>query len=57
MLQMYDFAKHILTGSTNFAPEEMGKRDMVIVEAIYNSIKEGEKGILLDLDDMGIVRI
>ena len=55
MLQMDDFAKHILTGSTNFAPGEMGKRDMVIVEAIYKSIKEGGKRIPLDLDDMGIV--
>lgn len=57
MLQMDDFAKHILTGSTNFAPGDMGKRDMIIVEAIYKSIKEGGKTIPLDLGDMGIVRI
>ena len=56
MLQMDDFAKHILTGSTNVAPGEMGKRDMIIVEAIYKSIKEGGKKIPLDLGDMGIVR-
>lgn len=55
-LQMDDFSKHILTGSTNFAPGEMGKRDMIIVEAIYKSIKEGGKTIPLDLGDMGIVR-
>lgn len=57
MLQMDDFAKHIKTGSTNFAPGEMGKRDMIIVEAIYRSIKEGGKTIPLDLGDMGIVRV
>ena len=56
MLQMDDFAKHIKTGSTNFAPGEMGKRDMIIVKAIYQSIKEGGKTIPLDLGDMGIVR-
>lgn len=55
MLQMDDFAKHIKTGSTNFAPGEMGKRDMIIVEAIYKSIKEGGKTIPLDLGGMGIV--
>ncbi|MFS4492022.1 Gfo/Idh/MocA family protein [Maribacter sp. 2308TA10-17] len=55
MLQMDDFAKHIKTGSTNFAPGEMGKRDMIICEAIYQSIKEGGKTIPLDLGDMGIV--
>lgn len=55
MLQMDDFAKHILHGTPNIAPGEMGKRDMVIVEAIYRSIKEGGKKIPLDLGDMGIV--
>lgn len=55
MLQMDDFAKHIKTGSTNFAPGEMGKRDMIIVEAIYQSIEEGGKTIPLDLGSMGIV--
>ncbi|NNE76855.1 MAG: Gfo/Idh/MocA family oxidoreductase, partial [Pricia sp.] len=43
MLQMDDFAKHILMGTPNYAPGEMGKRDMIIVEAIYQSIKEGGK--------------
>ncbi len=55
MVQMDDFAKHIKTGSTNFAPGEMGKRDMIVVEAIYQSIKEGGKTIDLDLGTMGIV--
>ncbi|WKX75533.1 hypothetical protein [Zobellia laminariae] len=35
---------------------EMGKRDMIIVEAIYKSIKEGGSKVALDLGDMGIVR-
>ena len=48
-LQMDDFAKHILFGSPNLAPGEMGRRDMVIVEAIYRSIKEGGRRIPLDL--------
>jgi len=55
-LQMDDFAKHIMMGTTNYAPGEMGKRDMIIVEAIYKSIKESGKTIPLDLGDMGIVR-
>ncbi len=54
-LQMDDFAKHILMGTPNVAPGEMGKRDMIIVEAIYQSIKEGGKTIPLDLGNMGIV--
>ncbi len=53
--QMDDFASHILTGSVNKAPGTMGKRDMIIVEAIYKSIKEGGKKQSLDLGDMGIV--
>ncbi|MFS4468422.1 Gfo/Idh/MocA family protein [Maribacter sp. 2210JD10-5] len=55
-LQMDDFAKHILQETPNVAPGEMGKRDMIIVEAIYKSIKEGGKKQLLDLGNMGIVR-
>ena len=54
-LQMDDFAKHILQGTPNLVPGEMGKRDMVIVEAIYQSIREGGKKIVLDLGRMGIV--
>ncbi|TMM57491.1 Gfo/Idh/MocA family oxidoreductase [Maribacter algarum] len=56
MLQMDDFAKHIKTGSTNVAPGEMGKRDMIICEAIYQSIREGGKTVPLDLGTMGIVK-
>lgn len=53
-LQMDDFARHILEGSPNVAPGEMGKRDMIIVEAIYKSIAEGNKKILLELGNLGI---
>ncbi|MEM9001264.1 MAG: Gfo/Idh/MocA family oxidoreductase [Bacteroidota bacterium] len=42
-LQMDDFAKHILFGAPNLAPGEMGKRDMMIVAAMYRSIGEGGK--------------
>ncbi|WP_010517140.1 Gfo/Idh/MocA family protein [Croceivirga radicis] len=48
-LQMDDFASHILHGSTNLAPGEMGKRDMIIVSAIYESIAKGGKTIPLDI--------
>ncbi|WP_300025298.1 Gfo/Idh/MocA family oxidoreductase [uncultured Maribacter sp.] len=54
-LQMDDFAKHILLDSKNVAPGEMGKRDMIIVEAIYKSISEGGQEQLLSLGDLGIV--
>lgn len=54
-LQMDDFARHILQGTVNRAPGEMGKRDMIIVEAIYRSIAEGNKSIPLDLGTMGLV--
>lgn len=53
-LQMDDFARHILKGTPNLAPGEMGKRDMIIVEAIYQSIKEGGKSISLNLGTMGL---
>ena len=56
MLQMDDFSKHILYEDTNVAPGEMGKRDIIIVEAIYKSIKEGGKTIPLNLGDLGIVK-
>ncbi|MDF4223169.1 Gfo/Idh/MocA family oxidoreductase [Maribacter sp. M208] len=54
-LQMDDFAKHILLDSKNVAPGEMGKRDMIIVEAIYNSIREGGQEQLLSLGNLGIL--
>lgn len=53
-LQMDDFAKHILQGTPNLAPGAMGKRDMIIVEAIYASIAEGGKKIPLDLGLMAL---
>ena len=49
-LQMDDFAKHILLGTPNLVPGEMGKRDMMIVEAIYKSIAERGKKQVLDFD-------
>ncbi|MDH3709917.1 MAG: Gfo/Idh/MocA family oxidoreductase [Cyclobacteriaceae bacterium] len=53
-LQMDDFAKHILQGTKNLVPGEMGKRDMIIVEAVYKSIAEGGAKIKLDLGEMGL---
>jgi glucose-fructose oxidoreductase len=50
-LQMDDFAKHILFGSPNVAPGEMGRRDMVVVEAIYRSIAEGGRKVAIDLPE------
>ncbi|WP_420601334.1 Gfo/Idh/MocA family protein [Flagellimonas sp.] len=47
-LQMDDFAKHILFNQPNKAPGEMGKRDMIIVEAIYKSIVEGGEKVDLN---------
>ena len=45
---MDDFAKHVLFGEPNKAPGDMGKRDMMIVEAIYASIAKGGQTIPLD---------
>jgi len=53
-LQMDDFAKHIMYGEINRVPGEMGKRDMIIVEAIYQSISEQGRKISLDLGKMGL---
>ncbi|MGD1946154.1 MAG: Gfo/Idh/MocA family protein [Croceivirga sp.] len=49
-LQMDDFAKHILLGTPNLAPGEMGKRDMMIVEAIYKSIAQGGRKMTLQFE-------
>ncbi len=49
-LQMDDFAKHILFDAPNLAPGEMGKRDMMIVEAIYKSIAAGGRKQALDFE-------
>jgi len=53
-LQMDDLAKHILNDTPNVAPGEMGKRDMIIVEAIYKSIEKGNSKIELNLGSMGL---
>jgi glucose-fructose oxidoreductase len=53
-LQMDDFAKHILQNTPNEAPGDMGKRDMIIVEAIYESIRQEGKKIPLTLGNMGL---
>ena len=50
-LQMDDFARHVLEGAPNLAPGEMGRRDMIIVEAIYRSIREGGRTIPLDIPE------
>ncbi|MDC6364564.1 MULTISPECIES: Gfo/Idh/MocA family protein [Flavobacteriaceae] len=47
-LQMDDFASHILYGTPNLAPGEMGRRDMVIIEAILQSIQQGGAKIALN---------
>ncbi len=52
---MDDFASHILFGTENKAPGEMGKRDMIIVEAIYKSIAEKNNPVSLELGKMGLV--
>lgn len=55
-LQMDDFALHILENKTNRAPGEMGKRDMIIVEAIYQSVAKGGKKVPLDLGGLGLAK-
>ncbi len=50
-LQMDDFARHILEGTPNRAPGEMGRRDMVIVEAIYKSIRQGGRTVPVELPE------
>lgn len=54
-LQMDGFANYIMNGGKHLAPGEMGKRDMIIVEAIYESIRKGGQRVELDLGNMGIV--
>lgn len=46
LLMMFFLSKG---GKVNRVPGEMGKRDMIIVEAIYESIREGGKKNSLDL--------
>ena len=50
-LQMDDFARHILEDTPNRAPGEMGRRDMVIVQAIYKSIREGGRTVPIELPE------
>lgn len=47
-LQMDAFARHVRDGETNLVPGEMGLRDMQILEAILQSIKEGGKTMPLE---------
>ena len=42
-MQMDDFARHILEGTPNKAPGEMGLRDMKIIKAIYKSIETKQR--------------
>jgi len=53
-LQMDDFAQHILFNTPNVVPGAMGKRDLIIIEAIYESIKNDGKKIELQLGEMGL---
>jgi len=46
-LQMDAFARHVRDGAANLVPGEMGRRDMVVVEAIYQSAAAGGKRIEL----------
>jgi predicted dehydrogenase len=43
-LQMDDFAHAILTNGEIKLPGEMGRRDLMIIEAIYESMRTGKKG-------------
>ena len=42
-LQMDDFAQGVLTGRPSIVPGEMGRRDLVIVEAIYAAAAGGKR--------------
>lgn len=42
-LQMDDFAQCVITGRPSIIPGEMGRRDLVIIEAIYASAAAGGK--------------
>jgi len=56
-LQMDGFSRYIMEGIPHLAPGEMGKRDMIIVEAIYESIRRIGERMPLELGEMGIVRV
>jgi glucose-fructose oxidoreductase len=42
-LQMDDFAQCVLTGKPSIVPGEMGRRDLVVIEAIYASAANGRR--------------
>ena len=46
-LQMDAFARHVRDGEPNVVPGEMGRRDLVVVEAIYESAAAGGKRVEL----------
>ena len=46
-LQMDAFARHVRDGGANLVPGEIGRRDMVVVEAIYASAADGGKQVEL----------
>ena len=54
-LQMDGFARHLLFDEPNLTPGEMGKRDMIVVEAIYRSIANGGSTEVLELGSMGLI--
>jgi glucose-fructose oxidoreductase len=45
-LQMDDFAQCVLTGRPSRVPGEMGRRDLVMIEAIYASAASGKRTIV-----------
>ena len=45
-LQMDDFARCVQEGRESRVPGEMGRRDMVIVEAIYESVRTGKRTLV-----------
>jgi glucose-fructose oxidoreductase len=47
-LQMDAFARHVRDGEPNLVPGEMGRRDLVVVEAIYASAAAGGKRVELN---------
>lgn len=53
-LQMDDFARCIIEDDQTIVPGEMGKRDMIIMEAIYESAESGTE-VTLDFDE-GFIR-
>ena len=42
-LQMDDFAHCVLTGRPSIVPGEMGRRDLVVIEAVYASAAGGKR--------------